>query len=256
MVEQVTSKFATVRILESARDASGYAAEEIIAKAGPGMRFGVATGSTPLWVYEYLREAHRQWRFTLSNATAWALDEYVGLPADHPEGYRNVLLKELVEGDATGLHAEQLHTPEGSSPDPEAAARNYDAALAGGADLQILGLGSNGHIGFNEPEGSFESRTRVEQLTPQTRNDNARFFGDDVSAVPERCITQGIANIMSAGHIVLLAFGEQKAEAVVALLEGPQTAEWPATVLHDHPSVSVYLDAAAASLLSTDYGRS
>ena len=238
-----------VQIHESFAGASARAAARIRAAYFEGMRLGVATGSTPLGVYAALRDAHAAGEFTLAGATAWALDEYVGLPADHHERYRNVLRRELVEGDATGLTDERLFTPDGTHSNPEAAAEEYDRELGTGVDLQLLGVGANGHIGFNEPIGSLASRSHVGTLLPQTRRDNARFFDDVLERVPTHCITQGLATIMSAKEIVLLASGAGKAAAVAQLVEGPVAARWPATILQHHPNVTVLIDRAAAAEL-------
>lgn len=235
-----------VEIHPTPESGSARAAEQIRGRLVEGFRLGVATGSTPLAVYAQLRDAHRRGELTLAGATAWALDEYVGLPRDHPQAYRNVLHAELVADDATGLSDARLHAPDGAHHDPRAAAREYEQAIGTGVDLQILGLGANGHIGFNEPIGSLRSQTHVGRLTPRTRQDNSRFFDDDIDQVPRECITQGLATIMRAHEIVLLAWGEHKAEAVAQMVEGPISARWPATVLQQHPRVWVYLDTASA----------
>lgn len=238
-----------VIIRETADEASRLAAQQVIEGFAPKGRLGVATGSTPLMLYRYLREAHARGEFTLAGSTAWALDEYVDIAEDHPERYRNVLLKELVENDATGLSADDLRTPDGKAEDPVEAARIYEELLAPGVDLQILGLGTNGHIGFNEPFDSLSSRTHVGHLTGTTRQDNARFFDGDIDKVPECCVTQGLATIMSAQTIVLLAFGERKAEAVANIVEGGVSQRWPGSILQFHNDVTLYLDEGAASQL-------
>ncbi len=148
--------------------------------------------------------------------------------------------------------------PDGLAADIPAACAAYEDAIreAGGVDLQILGIGTDGHIGFNEPGSSLASRTRIKTLTRQTRVDNARFFGDDVESVPTHCLTQGLATIMAARHVILVATGRGKAEAVHHLVEGPVTAMWPATILQHHPHVTVLLDGAAARRLQlVDYYR-
>ncbi|MFY9262673.1 MAG: glucosamine-6-phosphate deaminase [Arcanobacterium sp.] len=217
---------------------------------------GVTTGSTPLPLYKRLRAAHAQGTFTLAGMKAFALDEYIGIDPEHPECYRNVLRAELVGEDKTGLREEDLYTPDGSAADPYAAADAYDQAIkdAGGVTLQILGIGSDGHIGFNEPSGSLASRTHVEALMAKTREDNARFFDDDINKVPSQCITQGLGTIMDARKTMLIATGAGKAEAVRELVEGAVSAKWPATVLQMHADTVVFLDeAAAAQLTLTDY---
>lgn len=137
-----------------------------------------------------------------------------------------------------------MFTPDGTAEDLVAACRQYEARLQvpGGVDLQVLGIGANGHIGFNEPGSSLASLTRVKTLTEQTRTDNARFFGDDLSAVPRHCLTQGLGTIMQARHCLLVAKGEAKAEAVAHLVEGAVSARWPASVLQHHPHCTVLLD--------------
>lgn len=245
---------------ENADVASKAAAQLIIDLFGRKARatLGVATGSTPEKLYAHLRDAHDAGHFTLKGSNAFALDEYVGIADDHPQRYRNVLRRELVGKDATGLRDEDLYTPDAGADDPESAALIYDRSIGatGGIDLQILGIGVDGHIGFNEPGGSLVSRTHVEALARQTISDNARFFDGDLAKVPTRCITQGLGTIMEAGKLVLLAFGENKAEAVAQLVEGPISAKWPATIMQMHPDVVVITDHAAASLLQfTDLYR-
>ncbi|MGO1593856.1 MAG: glucosamine-6-phosphate deaminase, partial [Ancrocorticia sp.] len=197
-------------------------------------------------LYAQLREAWARGSF--SATSAYALDEYVGLDGEHPELYRNVLRRELLG--QTGLTEATLHTPDGLADDPHAAARAYDGAVhAAGVDLQILGLGSDGHIGFNEPGGSLVSRTRVEVLASSTKRDNSRYFGDDPDAVPSTCITQGLGTIMEAKVLLLMAFGSGKAEAVGQLVEGPISASWPCTIMQMHPNVYVLTDEEAARRL-------
>ncbi|MGO1857849.1 glucosamine-6-phosphate deaminase [Ancrocorticia populi] len=230
-----------IGIFHTSDEAARAAAQIVIEK--PHSTLGVATGSTPLGLYAELRKAWQDGRFSASSA--YALDEYVGIDADHPEGYRNVLRRELLG--QTGLTGETLHTPDGNAEDPVAAAAAYDFAIgAAGVDLQILGLGSDGHIGFNEPGGSLVSRTHVEVLASTTRHDNARFFGNDPEAVPATCITQGLGTIMEAKVLLLLAFGAGKAEAVTHLVEGAVSAAWPCTIMQMHPEVYVLTDEEAA----------
>ncbi|WP_461025039.1 glucosamine-6-phosphate deaminase [Trueperella pyogenes] len=219
---------------------------------------GVATGSTPLGLYAQLRAAHEAGQFSLADAKAFALDEYVGIDSAHPEAYRNVLRAELVGEDKTGLSEENLHTPNGQADDPYAAAAAYDADIRdnGGVYLQILGIGANGHIGFNEPGVSLVSRTHVDALTHQTRKDNARFFEGNLDLVPDKCVTQGLGTIMEAKHLLLVAIGENKADAIAGMVEGPITASCPASITQMHPSVVVFCDEAAASKLrNTDMYR-
>ncbi|MEU7420784.1 glucosamine-6-phosphate deaminase [Streptomyces antibioticus] len=222
----------------------------------PGALLGVATGSTPLPVYEALTAKVRAGEVDVSRARIAQLDEYVGLPADHPESYRSVLRREVLEPLGIGMDA--FLGPDGTAGDIRAACAAYDAALAaaGGVDLQLLGIGTDGHIGFNEPCSSLASRTRIKTLTEQTRVDNARFFDGDIDQVPHHVITQGIGTILEARHLVLLATGEGKADAVASTVEGPVAAVCPASALQLHPHATVVVDEAAASKLKlADYFR-
>ncbi|MFI9381388.1 glucosamine-6-phosphate deaminase [Kutzneria sp. NPDC052558] len=221
----------------------------------PEALIGVATGSTPLPVYEALQR-RREAGLDLSRARICQLDEYVGLPAGHPESYREVVRREVL--DRLGISDDRFMGPDGSAQDVVAACAAYERTLkeAGGVDLQLLGIGTDGHIGFNEPISSFASRTRVKTLTEQTRVDNARFF-DSLDDVPQHVLTQGIGTILEARHLILLATGESKAEAVALAVEGPLAAIVPASVLQLHPHATVILDEAAAGRLKlADYYRS
>ena len=246
---------AEVVIVENAAAAGALVAEEIarLISARPRAVLGLATGSTPVPVYEALRE--RLGDIDVSQVHGFALDEYVGIDPGHPESYRSVITREVVE--PLGFNPEQIQVPRGSVEGIEHAGADYEAAIAeaGGVDLQILGIGTDGHIGFNEPGSSFASRTRVKTLTEQTRQDNARFF-ESIDDVPMHCITQGLGTILDARHLVLLAFGEGKARAVAAALEGPISAILPASAIQLHEHVSVVVDEAAASQLKlADYYR-
>jgi glucosamine-6-phosphate deaminase len=224
------------------------AIEELLQRR-PEAVLGVATGSSPLIIYEELGHRVAQGSLSLAKTKAFLLDEYVGLPADHPQRYRNVIQDEFV--DKVDIDPAQVCGPDGLAADLTRACEAYERAItdAGGVDLQILGIGTDGHIAFNEPGSSLASRTRIKTLTSQTRRDNARFFGGNVEAVPQHCLTQGIGTILEARHIVLVASGRGKAEAVHQLVEGPVSAMWPATALQLHPHVTVLLDTAAASRL-------
>lgn len=217
--------------------------------ARPAAVVGLATGSSPLRVYEELGRRVTSDRLSLRECRAFLLDEYVGLPPGHPESYRQVIEREFV--DLVDIDGAKVEGPDGGAVDVPAACLDYEEriARAGGVDVQLLGVGSDGHVGFNEPGSSLASRTRLKTLTEQTRRDNARFFGDDVEAVPRHCLTQGIGTILDARHLVLIATGRHKAEAVHQLVEGPVSAMWPATALQLHPHVTVLLDDAAASRL-------
>ncbi|WP_350270454.1 glucosamine-6-phosphate deaminase [Brevibacterium sp. CBA3109] len=217
---------------------------------------GLATGSSPLRVYDELARRHEQDKLSFAGARGFMLDEYVGLPISHPQCYRNVIDAEFVSrvdfGDAA------VQGPNGAAEDLVAASAEYDHAIAevGGIDLQILGIGTDGHIAFNEPGSSLCSRTRVKTLADQTRLDNARFFNGDVDQVPRHCLTQGLGTIREARHLMLIATGGNKAEAVHQMVEGPVSSMWPATVLQMHPHATILVDDAAASRLQLgDYYR-
>lgn len=244
--------------LAEAAQLGGIAADavEALLRRKPDAVLGLATGSSPLAIYDELVARHDAGALSFASARAFTLDEYVGLPADHPERYRTVI--DTVFAGRVDFAPGAVSGPDGSADDIPAACAAYEAAIraAGGVDLQILGIGTDGHIAFNEPGSSLASRTRIKTLTRQTRLDNARFFGDDVDAVPTHCLTQGLATIMEAMHVVLVALGRAKAEAVHHLVEGPVSAMWPATVLQLHPHVTVLLDDAAARRLQLiDYYR-
>ncbi|MFN3007790.1 glucosamine-6-phosphate deaminase [Mycolicibacterium wolinskyi] len=247
-----------VIILPDAEQIGTVAADAIGALLGrkPNAVLGLATGSSPLAIYDELVSRYDAGLISFRQARGFTLDEYVGLPEDHPERYRNVIDSVFVSrvdfapGAVTG--------PDGLAADIPAACAAFEEAIndAGGVDLQILGIGTDGHIAFNEPGSSLGSRTRIKTLTRQTRLDNARFFDGDPDKVPTHCLTQGLATIMAARHLILVATGRSKAEAVHHLVEGAVSAMWPATVLQHHPHVTVLLDDAAAQRLQlVDYYR-
>lgn len=203
--------------------------------------FGLATGSTPLSTYQHLVASN----IDFSKTVTINLDEYVGLAYDHEQSYHYFMQTNLF---ATKKFAKSF-IPDGMNANLEQAIKNYDGILANNPiDLQILGIGENGHIGFNEPGTSFDSHTHIVDLTPSTIKANARFF-ENITDVPTQAITMGIADIMAAKQIVLLAFGRQKAQAVKAMIEGPITETVPASVLQKHVNVVVIIDDDAASLL-------
>ena len=246
---------AEIVIVENREAAGELVAAEIarLIRARPDAVLGLATGSTPLPVYEALPAALAG--VDVSQVRGFALDEYVGLDPDHQESYRSVIRREVIE--PLGLDPSRVRVPDGSLPGIEHHGDDYDAAIAeaGGVDLQILGIGTDGHIGFNEPGSSFASRTRVKTLTRQTREDNARFFAS-IDEVPMHCITQGLGTILEARHLVLIAFGAGKAEAVAGAVEGPVTSSLPGSAIQLHPHVTVVVDEAAASALAdADYYR-
>ncbi|MFE3602399.1 glucosamine-6-phosphate deaminase [Streptomyces sp. NPDC059142] len=246
-----------VVIVQDAAAGGALIADSIAAllRRKPDALLGVATGSTPLPIYQALAAQVRAGSVDASAARIAQLDEYVGLPRGHRESYRSVVLREVVE--PLGVDPGAFLGPDGGAEDVQAACEAYDRALteAGGVDLQLLGIGTDGHIGFNEPCSSLASRTRIKTLTRRTREDNARFF-DSPDEVPHHVITQGIGTILEARHLILLATGEGKADAVAQAVEGPVAALVPASALQLHPHATVVVDEAAASRLKlADYFR-
>lgn len=244
-------------MLPDAPAASRLAADAVVRllRARPTAVLGLATGSSPQGVYRELARRHRAGAVSLARARAFLLDEYVGLPPEHPQRYRAVVDREVVAH--LDLPAGAVLGPDGTAADLPAACATYERAIAdaGGVDLQLLGIGTDGHLAFNEPGSALRSRTRLKTLTERTRRDNARFFGDP-EEVPRHVLTQGLATISDARHLVLLASGAAKAEAVAAMVEGPLTAMCPASVLQVHPHATVLLDeAAAARLRRLEYYR-
>jgi glucosamine-6-phosphate deaminase len=216
---------------------------------------GLATGSSPLSVYRELIRRHREENLIFRHAQAFLLDEYVGLPPSHPQSYARAIRVEFT--DHIDIDPSRVHGPDGVADDIFSAAAQYDALIteSGPVDVQLLGIGANGHIGFNEPGSSLGSRTRVATLTEQTRRDNARFF-EGIDEVPRHVITQGLGTIGAARHLVLIATGRHKAAAVAAAVEGPVTASCPASVLQLHPHVTMVVDETAASRLdNADFYR-
>jgi len=214
----------------------------------PDAVLGLATGSSPVPIYDELVRRHEAGLVSFERAQAFCLDEYVGLPPDHPQSYRSVIERAFTG--RVDFRAQAVAAPDGRASDVPAASAAYEQAIAaaGGIDLQLLGIGSDGHIGFNEPGSSLGSRTRLKTLTNETRRDNARFFEDE-EHVPRHVLTQGIATILDARHLVLVAEGPGKAAPVAAAVEGPVTAMVPASALQLHPHVTVVIDESAASQL-------
>jgi glucosamine-6-phosphate deaminase len=214
----------------------------------PRATLGLATGSTPVGLYNKLIEMNRQGLVSFAQTTTYNLDEYVGLPENHPESYRTFMNEKFFNH--VDIQIERTHVPNGNAANPEEECLNYDKMLEefGPVDLQLLGLGHNGHIGFNEPGESLSGGTHVVELQEKTRNANARFF-PTLDDVPTHAITMGVATIMKARQILLLVRGEDKAEIVHRALKGPITTECPASLLQCHPNVVVLLDQGAGRLL-------
>lgn len=242
---------AKVIVCRDAAAASRTVADMIVAavNAKPSIVLGLATGGTPTATYANIVEDFRAGKVQFKNVTSFNLDEYIGLSGTHPQSFRYFMQSELF--DHIDIDPNNTFVPEGGASDPVSHAIKYEAqiAAAGGIDLQLLGIGHNGHIAFNEPGSSPSTRTRVVELTPSTIEKNARFFAS-VDEVPKTAITMGIGTILEAKQILLLATGEGKAEAVRRSLQEAASEEIPASWLQQHPGATFVLDEAAASELS------
>lgn len=243
-----------VLILDDARAATARAGDLVaeVVRQKPGAVLGLATGGTMIPLYDDLRARHGA-GLSFAGVATFNLDEYIGLAPDHPRSYHAYMRAALF--DHIDIDPARTHLPKGDAPDPLAEAAAYEALIAGygGIDLQLLGIGHNGHIGFNEPTSSLGSRTRVKTLTRDTRRANARYF-DRPEDMPEYALTMGIGTILDARACVLLATGGAKAEAVARMVEGPLTASCPASALQLHARATVVADrAAAARLALMDY---
>ena len=213
----------------------------------PDAVLGLATGSSPVGLYQLMIRDHRENGTSYKDVRTFNLDEYVGLPKEHPESYYSFMHRKLF--DNIDIREENIHIPS-SEGDLKEQCEAYNNALEEvEIDVQILGIGSNGHIGFNEPGTSFDSVTHIVDLKESTIKDNARFFDNDISKVPVQAITMGISNVMAAKKIILVANGENKANAIQACVMGPVTEYVPASVLQEHPDVVIIIDEAAASSL-------
>lgn len=214
----------------------------------PAAVLGLATGSTPLGLYRELIRMHREGDLSLAATTTFNLDEYVGLSPDHPASYRRFMQENFFS--EVDVPTDRIHIPDGLTSDVAASCAAYEASIrrAGGIDLQVLGVGHDGHIGFNEPTSSLTSRTRIKTLTEETIRANQRFFAAG-ETVPQHVITMGIGTIMEARTCLLLAFGTGKARAVAALVEGPLSAMCPASILQMHPGAVIVTDEAASQML-------
>lgn len=207
---------------------------------------GLATGSSPIGIYENMIKDHKENGQSYQDVVTVNLDEYMGLPKEHYESYYSFMHRNLF--DHIDIQEKNINLPS-SVGDMEENLRKYEEILSKyHPDVQILGVGSNGHIGFNEPGTSFDSRTHIVTLAEKTRLDNARFF-NDLSEVPTHAITMGIQNILDAKQIVLVAFGENKQDAIYGLVHGEVTEQLPASILQRHPNVTIIVDEAAGAKL-------
>ena len=209
---------------------------------------GLATGSSPVGLYKKMIADHKASGRSYRDVSTWNLDEYVGLGKEDEQSYYTFMHENLF--DAIDIKEENTHIENGLAADPDAEAKRYEAELKKvTVDLQVLGIGSDGHIAFNEPGTPFDAETHVTDLTEQTISDNARFFDGDKSKVPTRALTQGLATVIRARKIVLIATGANKADAVYDMLKGPLTTDCPASILQKHNDVTVIVDEAAGARL-------
>lgn len=237
------------KVVETYEDMSRAAADIIaeLLKEKPDCVLGLATGSTPIGLYADLVEDCKAGKISFAKATTFNLDEYRGLAPEHDQSYRYFMQHNLF--DHVDVRPEATHVPEGFNPDADAACEEYEQAIAaaGGVDLQLLGLGHNGHIGFNEPEDYFPAKTHVVQLTERTIQANSRLF-DSIDDVPREAYTMGVGTIMAARKVIVVANGKDKAETVRDAFFGPVTPRVPASVLQFHQDVTVIVDKEAGSL--------
>lgn len=221
------------------KEAAKFIYEAIV--ENPNITLGLATGSTPQKMYQYLADMLNENNIDLSNVHTVNLDEYVGLDDDNAQSYHYFMLEEFFN--KVNIPLENTHIPDGKSENLEAEVANFEKIIEdlGGIDLQLLGVGRNGHIGFNEPGTPFDSRTQVVSLTDVTIKDNSRFF-DKIEDVPTRALSMGLETIMDAKSILFLASGEAKRDAVNSLINGEITEEIPVTILQKHDDLTVMLD--------------
>lgn len=214
----------------------------------PNLVLGLATGGTPVGCYQELIRMHKEEGLDFSRVITFNLDEYIGLPPTHPQSYRYFMDENLFRH--VNIKIENTYVPDGLSADLQRTCKEFEELIkrAGGIDLQLLGIGANGHIAFNEPGSSFDSRTMVVNLSKRTIKDNARFF-KSIEEVPRQALSMGMETIMEVRKIILLASGVGKAEAVAKSVEGPITTDVPASILQRHPNCIFILDEEAASKL-------
>ncbi len=237
---------------DMSRKAANIISAQIILK--PNSVLGLATGSTPIGTYSQLVDWYKKGDLDFSEVTSVNLDEYKGLPGSNEQSYDYFMHQHLF--DQVNIQERHTHLPNGMEPDSKKECERYEELIRslGGVDLQLLGMGHNGHIGFNEPGTDFNSKTHYVDLKESTIKDNARlFFNGDEDAVPKQAISMGIQNIMDAKSVVLIACGKNKEDAVKGMIEGPVTPELPASVLQNHKDVTVIIDKTAAALLEKEY---
>lgn len=238
-------------VCPQAEDVALLAARRIAERlrATPSLVLGLATGRSMEPIYAELVRMHRQEGLCFAQCRSFNLDEYAGLGPDHPNAYRRYMNDHLFAQVDIAMANTQL--PDGLAPDMAAEGQRYEALIreAGGIDLQLLGIGENGHVGFNEPMSAVDSRTRGIGLTPETRHQNAGMFGGDLGRMPTRAITMGIATILEARELLLVATGAAKAAALAEAIDGPVSLRHPGSALRGHPRFGVIADTDAASHL-------
>ncbi|HLF20684.1 MAG TPA: glucosamine-6-phosphate deaminase [Bacteroidota bacterium] len=232
---------------EVSKEAAKIVSDRIRKK--PNLVLGLATGSTPLGLYKELIRMHKEEGLSFAKVTTFNLDEYIGLPRTHDQSYFYFMWENLFKH--LDIHRRFIHVPDGMANDIEAHCEWYENEIKhwGGIDIQILGIGGNGHIAFNEPGSSLGSRTRIKTLTDQTVKDNARFF-KSMDEVPKYAITMGIGTIMEAKEVILMANQPNKADAIKAAIEGPVTHMTPASIIQMHQKAYIVIDKDAASKLT------
>ena len=232
---------------DMSRKAANIISAQVIMK--PNCVLGLATGGTPVGAYAQLVDWYNKGDLDFSEVTTVNLDEYRGLPKEHPESYWSFMHKNLF--DKVNIRPEAIHLPDGTNPDAADACKKYNEIIhsVGGIDLQLLGLGPNGHIGFNAPGEAFELETHCVDLTPATIEANKRFFDGNEDLVPKQAYTMGIKTIMQARKVLVVANGLAKAKAVKAVVSGPVTPECPGSILQMHPDCILVADEEALSLL-------
>lgn len=245
-------------MVEASVWAARYIAEKINEKAARTNEpfvIGLCTGSTPIETYNELIRLVKAGKVSFKNVISFNMDEYVGLPVEHPESYHSFMAKYLF--DHIDQPKENIHILDGNAPDLDAECAAYEKAIekAGGFDLFLGGIGEDGHIAFNEPFSSLASRTRVISLTPQTREVNSRFFDNDPEKVPAQAMSVGVATVTGAKEVVVLAFGSKKAHAIKDAVEGPVSHYCTVSALQMHPCAIIACDDAAAGELKVNSYR-
>jgi glucosamine-6-phosphate deaminase len=243
-----------IQIFDTEQEAARALAARVAAAVtdNPSIVLGLPTGRTPIPTYKELRRLYAAGGVSFARASSFNLDEFVGVDAGHPGSFRQFMHRHLF--DAIDLPANRVHFLDGMARDPDAECARYerDIEAAGGIDLQLLGIGGNGHIGFNEPAEELAALTHRVKLHEGTRRDSAELFGGDPERVPREALSMGMATILKAAALILIATGERKAACIARTVHGPLTTKLPASFLQTHRRVELYLDRAAASLLSLE----